>query len=51
MQFTVRVPTAHVEALQEEASREERTVSAKIRLLIRSHVESSGTNGSIRGAA
>jgi hypothetical protein len=41
-QFTIRVPVAHVAALQEQATKEDRTVSAKIRLLIRRHLESSG---------
>ena len=38
-QFTIRVPTAYVAALQEKAAKEERTVSGEIRLLIRSHIE------------
>ena len=42
----MRLPVAHVEALEVLAAREDRTVSAQIRMLIRRHVESGDTPAS-----
>jgi predicted transcriptional regulator len=43
IQFTIRLPEKHVEALRERAEREDRTASAEIRRLVRQYVEEPAT--------